>query len=241
MPSGRGLARSLRLLRAFRIEQRDPVSAYGVLAADAADTIGLYADLDGSVALDVGGGPGHTAAALRRRGASAFTLDPSADELRLHGGVPVDAIVGDGRRLPIADGSVDICCSFNAVEHVPDPWPLLEDMVRVVRPGGLVFVGVTNWLSPWGGHETSPWHYLGGERAARRYERRHGRIPKNRWGRSLFRIDVADLLRWARCERRVEVLDAFPRYYPAWTRPLVSVPGAREILTWNLGLALERR
>ena len=57
---------------------------------------------------------------------------------------------------------------------------------------GIVFVAFTNWLSPWGGHETSPWHYLGGERAARRYQRRHGEPPKNRYGRSLYPVSVAD-------------------------------------------------
>ena len=51
---------------------------------------------------------------------------------------------------------------------------MLAEMARVVRPGGLVYCSYTLWLSPWGGHETSPWHFLGGHRAARRYEQRHG-------------------------------------------------------------------
>ena len=42
-------------------------------------------------------------------------------------------------------------------------------MLRVARPGGLVFISYTAWWSPHGGHETAPWHYLGGELAARRY------------------------------------------------------------------------
>lgn len=240
MPSERGLARSRQLLQAFRVEQSDPAAAYAVFGADAADTLGRFVPLDGAVIVDVGGGPGHTAEALRARGAHAVTVDPSTAELCLHGREPVGAVAADGCRLPFADGAVDVCCTFNAVEHVPEPHRLLGEAVRIVRPGGLVFVGVTNWFSPWGGHETSPWHYLGGERAARRYERRHGRPPKNRWGESLFRIDVGQLLRWARAEPRVRVLDAFPRYYPSWCRPLVRVPGVREVLTWNLGLALER-
>jgi hypothetical protein len=104
-----------------------------------------------------------------------------------------------------------------------------------------VFIGVTNWLSPWGGHETSPWHYLGGRRAAERYERRHGRPPKNQFGSSLYRVGVGELLAWARTDPSVRLIDAFPRYYPRWCRPLVRVPGVREVATWNLGLAMERR
>src|SRR6266700_2024506 len=47
------------------------------------------------------------------------------------------------------------------LEHVPDPMGLAEEMIRVTRPGGLVYLSYTNWYSPWGGHEMSPWHYLG--------------------------------------------------------------------------------
>lgn len=236
-----GLGRSWDLLAAFRREQSDPVAAYTVLADDAAVTIERYRPVAGAVVVDIGGGPGYTAAALRSRGADAFTIDPDLDELTLHGREAAAAVVGDGLRLPIGDAAVDICCSFNAVEHVPDPWRFLAETVRIVRPGGLVFIGVTNWLSPWGGHETSPWHYLGGHRAARRYEDRTGRPPKNHYGRSLYPVGVGELLSWARHHPDLTVLDAFPRYYPRWCRPLVEVPGVREVATWNLGLALERR
>lgn len=241
MPSDRGLGRSIDLLRAFRREQTDPIAAYTVMGADAAETIASFRPLAGATVVDVGGGPGHTAVALAERGATAFTLDRSIDELHAHGAHRGPAVVGDGGRLPFADASIDICCSFNAVEHVPDPWGFLDEVLRIVRPGGLVLIGVTNWLSPWGGHETSPWHYLGGERAVRRYERRHGRPPKNRWGESLFRIDVGELIGWARQHPDATLIDAFPRYYPSWCRPLVRIPGLREIATWNLGLALERK
>ena len=38
----------------------------------------------------------------------------------------------------------------------------------------------------------------------------------------------------------VEVVDARPRYYPRWCRPVVRVPWLREVLTWNLLLILQR-
>jgi hypothetical protein len=126
------------------------------------------------------------------------------------------------------------------LEHVGD-WPgMLAEMVRVTRPGGVVFVSFTNWLSPWGGHETSPWHYLGGDRAARRYQRRNGRPPKNRYGTSLYPVSVAAALAWARAAPGAVLADAVPRYLPGWTRPLLRVPVLREFLTWNLLLVLRR-
>lgn len=236
-----GLRRSWQLFQSFRREQEDPNGTYALQAADTAALLGRYLPLAGAVAVDVGGGPGYTAEALRAAGARAFTFDPFVAELSLHGREPVDAVVADGRRLPLPDGALDLVCTLNALEHVPEPWDFLDELVRVVRPGGTVFVGVTNWLGPWGGHETSPWHYLGGERAARRYAVRHGAPPKNRYGTSLFPVGVGQVLAWARNHRGVHVTDAFPRYYPRWCRPLVHVPGVREVATWNLALVLERR
>src|SRR6202035_3146202 len=103
--------------------------------------------------------------------------------------------VGRAPPLPLPSGAVDVCFSSNVLEHVPDWRAMMAEMVRVTRPEGIVFVAFTNWLSPWGGHETSPWHYAGGEWAAARYTRRHGRAPKNRFGRSLYPVSVAAALR----------------------------------------------
>ena len=240
-PRPSGVRRSWQIFQAMRREQTDPNGTYAFLATDTARTLSAYVALPGARAIDVGGGPGYTAEALRSAGADAFTVDPFAEELSLHGRTPQGAVVGDGLRLPIADGSLDLVCTLNALEHVPTPWRFLDELVRVVRSGGTVFVGVTNWLSPWGGHETSPWHYFGGAWAAQRYEAKRGTAPKNRYGTSLFPVGVGEVLRWAHESPDVRVVDAFPRYYPRWCRPLVRIPGVREVVTWNLGLVLERR
>ena len=65
-------------------------------------------------------------------------------------------------------------------------------MLRVTRPGGIAFISYTSWYGPWGGHETAPWHFLGGARARRRYAARHGHEPKNKYGESLFEVTVRD-------------------------------------------------
>ena len=36
------------------------------------------------------------------------------------------------------------------------PVGLIGEMIRVTRPGGLIYLSFTNWYSPWGGHEMSP-------------------------------------------------------------------------------------
>ena len=102
-------------------------------------------------------------------------------------------------------------------------------MLRVTRPGGTVFLSYTVWWGPWGGHETSPWHYLGGARARRRYRRLHGHEPKNRFGESLFPVTVADGLTWARSQQLAGVVAVLPRYNPAWTG---GCCGSRSCARW---------
>jgi arabinofuranan 3-O-arabinosyltransferase len=154
---------------------------------------------------------------------------------------PGRTIAGDGNQLPLPDAIADVTFSSNVLEHVPDPRRFLDEMVRVTRPGGIVYLSFTAWYSPWGGHETAPWHYLGGHRAARRYERHHGRPPGNRFGSSLYACHVGPTLRMARAHPGVDVVDALPRYYPGWMRWLIEVPAVREVATWNLLLVLRRR
>ena len=83
-----------------------------------------------------------------------------------------------GMALPFADASVDICLSSNVAEHVPEPWRLAREMLRVTRPGGLAVLSYTVWLGPFGGHEMGLSHYLGGARASDRYARKHGQPPE---------------------------------------------------------------
>ena len=236
-----GLRRSIRLFRAFLREQSDPDHFYRILADDSAGQLASYVPLQGKVLLDVGGGPGYFADAFRAAGACYVGVDPDVGELSARGEPAAGMIRASGTALPVRTAAVDVCYSSNVLEHVGSPWAMADEMVRVTRPGGTVFVSFTPWLSPWGGHETAPWHYLGGLRARRRYARRNGVEPKNRFGESLFAVSVGDALRWARACPQATLVDALPRYHPWWAKPLVKVPGVREVALWNLVIVLRRR
>src|SRR5215207_2949819 len=69
------LRRSVRLFRAFRVEQTQPDVFYGALAHDSVGHVSRYADLDGRSMLDVGGGPGYFRRAFEGAGATYFALD----------------------------------------------------------------------------------------------------------------------------------------------------------------------
>ncbi|WP_019932222.1 class I SAM-dependent methyltransferase [Nocardia sp. BMG111209] len=242
------LTRSLRLLGSFRFEQTDPARFYGGIAADTADLVADFhrdrtgRDLTGVTVLDVGGGPGYFADEFGARGARYLPVEPDPAEMHAAGRVVAGTVRGSGMALPFRDDAVDVCVSSNVAEHVPDPWLMAEEMLRVTKPGGLVVFSYTVWLGPFGGHETGPWHYLGGEFAARRYRRRHGREPKNRFGVSLFPVRAADGLRWAgRVRPRARVLATFPRYHPHWAWWLVRIPVVRELLVSNLVVVVAKR
>lgn len=240
LPPLGSLARSRALFRAYSYEQSDPARFYTFLAADSARQVAHYTPLQGRTLLDVGGGPGFFADAFRALGARYVGLDADVGELSLHGrAVAQDTVLGSGMALPFRDASLDVVYSSNVLEHVPDPERMADEMVRVTRPGGLVFLSFNNWLAPNGGHETAPWHYLGGARAADRYARIHGRRPKNDYGESLFALSVGRMLRWLD-QQEIEVVDVLPRYHPRWARWVVRVPGVRELATWNLLLVLRR-
>ena len=234
--------RSVSLFRAFLLEQSAPDVFYSALAQDSAAQVDSFHALDGALLLDVGGGPGFFARAFESRGATYAAVDADAGEMRLHGRQPGPRTgLADGAALPFPAGTFDVTYSSNVLEHVRQPWSVGDEMVRVTRPGGTAFVSYTLWFGPWGGHETAPWHLLGGAFAARRYARRHGHPPKNIYGESLFRATAAEGVAWARNQADAELIAAVPRYLPASLGWLPRVPLLREFACWNLLLILRKK
>ncbi|OBF96012.1 class I SAM-dependent methyltransferase [Mycolicibacter sinensis] len=244
------LGRSMRLLGQFRYEQSDPARFYGALAADTATLVtDLWRGVNGDdpagrTLLDVGGGPGYFATVFAEAGLRYIGVEPDPGEMHAmqaagSASSPGAFVRASGMALPFADDSVDICLSSNVAEHVPRPWRLGNEMLRVTRPGGLVVLSYTVWLGPFGGHEMGLTHYLGGARAAARYTRRHGHPPKNNYGSSLFAVSAAEGLQWAR--HTGTLVAAFPRYHPRWAWWMTSAPGLRELLVSNLVLVLQPR
>jgi SAM-dependent methyltransferase len=231
---------AVRLLSAFTAEQSDPGRFYSLLARDSIALVERHTSLAGARVADVGGGAGWFTGMFRERGAQCLLVEPDADELFSHGEPGQASVIGDGYWLPLADASVDVCFSSNVLEHVRDPAGFIDEMIRVTRPGGLVYLSYTVWLSPWGGHETAPFHYLGWDYAARRYTRKHGHPPKHQFGQTIFPLGVGQVLALLRKRKDIAVVEARPRYYPRWCKFLIFLPGLRELTTWNLLVILRR-
>lgn len=56
----------------------------------------------------------------------------------------INAIRGDGLRLPFGDGSFDSVFAFEVIEHVDDPATFVRELARVTAPGGSVTLSTPN-------------------------------------------------------------------------------------------------
>jgi len=225
------------LFRLFLAEGREPGPFYERLAHDAVR--GIPFALQGATVVDLGCGPGYYTRALRSSGARVLPIDLNPTEFGLAGGPPGDEMVASGMALPLATGSVDGVFSSNMIEHTPDPGQVVSEAERVLRIGGWLWLSWTNWYSPWGGHDMSPFHYLG-PRLGMRVRNAVGLPePKNYPLRSLFPLHIGATLRMIGRRPGLRVLAVEPRYYPSH-RWLVRVPGLREIATWNCVVLAQR-
>jgi SAM-dependent methyltransferase len=222
----------------FLAEKRDPEPFYAELATRTFATFPF--PLDGQRVLDLGCGPGHYSRGMRAAGAVVVPVDLDPSEFALPGGPPGGHLVADGCRLPVPDAAFDGVFCSNLLEHTPNTAAVFREVARVLRPGGWAWISWTNWYSPWGGHEITPFQYLGPRWGPRAYERLKGRPRKNVPGEGLFPVHIGTTLDLASREPRLRLLDAVPRYYPS-QRWLIRVPGVREVLAWNCLLLLERR
>jgi SAM-dependent methyltransferase len=85
--------------------------------------------------LDFGCGQSYVPAALRAEGHRVVAVD-LAPPLQPH----PDRLTGDLRTLKLAPGTFDLAFAFQVFEHLPEPRPFLDELLRLTRPGGLVLV-----------------------------------------------------------------------------------------------------
>jgi len=242
-PRHTGLRRSAELVRLYRREPTEPTPFYEFLAKDTLEQLAPYLPAGESPLqfVDIGGGPGYLSEQVRSRGHRCLVIEYNESELTLHEREAHGAVIGDGQSLPLRTGFADVAHTSNVLEHVHHPERLLDELRRVLRPGGVGYVSYTPWLSPWGGHETSPWHLISGDWAAKRYERRHGHPAKNLYGESLFNLPIPRVRSWFRNCSEIDILWDGPRYWPPSWRPITRVPVIGEVITWNYMLIFRRR
>lgn len=110
--------------------------------------------------IDVGAGAGRHSYEALRRGADVIAFDLDAQELKgveeMFGALEVAGEVpptGTGSvqpgtilDMPYEDGSFDVVLASEILEHVPEDDQAISELVRILRPGGVLAVTVPRWL-----------------------------------------------------------------------------------------------
>jgi SAM-dependent methyltransferase len=221
------------LWRLWRGERSDPEAFYVALADRAVvDLEHWFGPLRDQTVVDIGCGPGWYSNALRDAAARVIPIDNDEGELSKSGRRLEGAIVGDAMNLPLDDSSVDGVFASNMLEHTPEPHRVITEISRVLRPGGWAYVSWTNWFSPWGGHDMTPYHFLGPRLGIKLYRWRPGDAPKCVYGVSLWPAHIGPTLRFIRSQPGLQIIRVEPRYWPN-LRVIVEIPIVREFATWN--------
>ena len=85
---------------------------------------------------DIGGGTGNYSRALRDEGWDPVVVDREPAMLARAAAKGLETVEADGRRLPLADGSVDAAMLVSMLHHVENPAAALAEARRILRPGG---------------------------------------------------------------------------------------------------------
>jgi ubiquinone/menaquinone biosynthesis C-methylase UbiE len=111
----------------------------------------------GDKILDLGCGFGRHAFEAARRGASVVALDAGRDEVEgvanmfaamveagelTKGSLHATTVQGDALHLPFPDGSFDRVICSEVLEHIPDDRSAMQELARVLRPGGTMAITV---------------------------------------------------------------------------------------------------
>jgi len=134
----RAFSRSARSYEAAAALQREVQSRL-------LESLDYLGDRVPATVVDVGAGPGHATAAMRKRWprAQVVALDlalPMLHQAKRHSSWwrPFARVCADARALPLADASVDVLFSNLCLQWVDDLPAVFAGFRRVLRPGGLL-------------------------------------------------------------------------------------------------------
>jgi len=106
-----------------------------------------FENFKGKRVLEIGSGGGLDSSEFLRNGAEVVCADfselsvKSANELFKEAGLNGNVLLSDAKLLPFNDSEFDVVYSYGVIHHIPGVEKVLEEIKRVLRPGG-IFMGM---------------------------------------------------------------------------------------------------
>jgi SAM-dependent methyltransferase len=231
----------LHKLVAHHVKHRDDADFYLLQALDAICWIERSGVALGknTRALDLGCGHGVFGAELVKKGCQVSFADETNFLLPELASAPfrrVDIDQDDFATL----GQYDLVVCSNVLEHLDKPEQFIHSAGKLLAPGGRLYLSWTNWLSPWGGHEFSPFHYLGVRRGHLVYDKIVGRKRIHTPFVDLYPTYIGSILKTIRRDPNLRIIRMAPRYYTEFGF-LLRIPVLREFVAWNCALLIGKK
>ncbi|GAB2629279.1 methyltransferase [Paractinoplanes abujensis] len=109
-------------------------------------------------ALDIGAAGGGNTRVLQQHGWKPVAVEYGHDGATAAKQRKLPTVRGDGRRLPIKSGSIDLVLAFDVLEHIDDDEGVVAEMNRVLRPGGSALITVPCDMKLWSAHDVAVGH-----------------------------------------------------------------------------------
>ncbi|WP_040548994.1 class I SAM-dependent methyltransferase [Pedosphaera parvula] len=193
----------------------------------------------GTRVLDLGCGHGVFGSELVKKGCQVTFADEENYLLPELAGAPFRQINIDKEDVSKL-GSYDLVICSNVLEHLAKPVDFINAVKNILTPSGVLYLSWTNWLSIWGGHEFSPFHYLGRNRGHLIYDKVVGGKRKHTPYVNLFPTYIGEILGIIRRNPNLRVVKIAPRYYTEFSF-LMHIPVVREFLAWNCALLIGKK
>ena len=223
-----GLRRSLELFKGFRTQYEDPDGFYTMLADDTVELVGRVPPGRGPAVVDVGGGPGYFAQAFRRAGAKSVFVEPFWES---------DDVVGPAVGLRGHRGWAQLALCRRRIRHQPfvqrdrargaTPRPSFDEMLTGGAPRRTDVPGLHQLVFAFRRPRNVPLALPGrgaGRQALR--EKAAATLPRTVLARACFASTSPTYSNGQKALKQADLIDAFPRYYPSWTKGVVADSGS---------------
>ncbi|WP_448336392.1 class I SAM-dependent methyltransferase [Bellilinea sp.] len=243
------------LLKIARIRRRSPQAYFnfekyqGKLLVEYLRNKGVF--INNTILLDVGSGLGGYDSSFSEEGAKVYTLDLDVPLVFIPSKCHV---IGNALRLPYPNDCFDVVVCSSLIEHVQSPELLLQEILRVIKQDGFLYLSFPPFYSPIGGHHFSPFHWFGDKVAVRLFmmrKKRHlnawlrqrGVIenPKSindffqTWG--LYKLSISKVENILE-SLPIKIIDVSTRWMPINT---TKIPFLREFITWHVQFLAKKR